>query len=304
MVEKFDLDAITAWDPPRAGYVPGVADKLKPGDVFTDEWGVKRMSSGEMYPYPLEEEVCIRDESDLKSYVPPDPMAEMRYEVLRQYIRRFRGERMVTYAIIDMFEISKNLMGLQEFLIAFSQRPKLIKALFDMTTDWVIQVANKAIDVGAEMIIDVSDVAYKEGTWVRPDLMKELFVPCLKRVVDAVKKRRAYVFYHSHGNIWTLLDDLIGTGTDVIHPMAAEDRMDISIVKNIFGHKAAVAGNISTDVLTRKSREEVMELVKETMRRTSGGGGHILMASSSIYSGVNPDNYRAMVEAVHAYGKY
>jgi uroporphyrinogen-III decarboxylase len=80
--------------------------------------------------------------------------------------------------------------------------------------------------------------------------------------------------------------------------------MDIRIVKRIFGSKVVVAGNIATAVLTSGSREEVIQLVRNTIADTSAGGGHILMASSSLYSGTNPDNYRAMVETVREYGKY
>jgi uroporphyrinogen decarboxylase len=304
VVENLDLDGITAWEPSSGGYVPGLADKLKPGDIFVDEWGIKRKSSGEMAAYPLKEDVAIGTESDLKNYTPPDPYSEHRYEVLRKYIKRFGREKFISYDIPDMFDISKYLMGEDDFLVAFMQRPQLIKALFEMTTDWVIQVAQKAIDIGADMIIDSSDVAYKNGPWVRPERMVEYFIPCLQRVAEAVKKRRAYIFYHSHGNIWKLLDALIGTGIDVIHPMAYEDGMDISVVKQVFGRKVVVAGNISTGFMTRRSPDETVALVKETISKTSVGGGHILMASSSIYSGVNPDNYRAMVETAHTYGRY
>jgi uroporphyrinogen-III decarboxylase len=304
VVEALDLDGLTAWEPSSGGYVPGVSDKLKHGDIFVDEWGIKRQSSGEMAGYPLKEDVPIRAESDLQNYIPPDPGLEHRYELLRSYVARFSGKKLVSYFIPDMFDISKYLMGEDEFLIAFSQRPQLVKSLLEMTTDWVIQVAQKAADIGADMIIDGADIAYKNGLWVRPELMEAYFIPCLKRVAEAVKKRRAYVFYHSHGNLWKLLGSLATTGIDVIHPLAYEDGMDIGIVKNVFGKKVAVAGNISTDFMTRGSREEVIALVKETIAKASMGGGHIMMASSSIYSGVNPENYRAMVETVHTFGRY
>jgi uroporphyrinogen decarboxylase len=304
VVELLDLDGIAAWEPSSGGYLPGFSDKLKPGDVFVDEWGIKRKSSGEMAAYPLKGDVPIRSESDLRTYTPPDPHKEHRFDLLRDYIERFHGEKLVAYFIPDMFDISKYLMGEDEFLIAFMERLQMVKALFEMATDWVIQVAQKAIDIGADMIIDGADIGYKDGLWVPPELMEAVFIPCLKRVVDAVKKRRAYIFYHSHGNVWRLLDSLIGTGIDVIHPMAYEDGMDIGIVKNIFGKSVVVAGNISTGFLTRGSREGVINLVKETISKTSVGGGHILMASSSIYSGVTPENYRAMVETVHTCGRY
>jgi uroporphyrinogen decarboxylase len=304
LVEFFDLDCITAWETSTGGFVPGRANVLSAGEVFKDEWGVLRKASGEMSAYPNEEGAPIRDESDLKSYRLPDPDMEMRYEMLRQYVKRFRGEKLVSYAIFGTWEMSTYLMGLTEFLISFVQRPQLIKQIFELITDWVIKVANNAIDIGADMIIFVSDIGHKKGLWVRPELMEEFYIPCIKRVVDAVKKRRAYLFHHSHGNIWSLLDALVDTGIDVIHPLAVQDMMDIEIVKRIFGRRIVVAGNVSTDLLTRGSEDEIQCVVKEMIANTSSGGGHIAMASSSVYSGVKPSNYKTMIETIRKFGCY
>ena len=126
-------------------------------------------------------------------------------------------------------------------------------------------------------------------------------MPCLKRIADAVKQRRAYIFNHTHGNIWSLLDMLVDTGIDVIHPLAPEGTMNIGIVKRIFGSKIVVAGNISTDLLSRGSRAEVERVTRETIDQTGAGGGYILMASSSIHSAVRAENYVAMVETCQTY---
>jgi uroporphyrinogen decarboxylase len=304
VAESLGLDCVTAFEPSPGGYVSGMADRLKSGETFVDEWGVKRMATGEMSGYPMEEDVPIRDETDLRNFTPPDPKDPRRYETLRQYVKRFRGEKFVSYSIRDTFGVSETMMGLNEYLIAFKERPRLIRDLYEMTTDWVIEVAREAVDAGADMIIIQSDLAYKDGPFVRPDLLEEFLAPCLNRIVEAVKKRRAYIFKHTHGNVWKILEMLVNTGLDALHPFAAEDGMDIATVKNLFGRRITVAGNIGTDVLTRGSREEVVQLTRETLARTSADGGYILMASSSIYSGVVPENYRAMVETVHRFGRY
>ena len=303
VVEALDLDAITAWEPSGGGYAKGLPDR-KAGDVFKDEWGIKKEWSSEMSAYPLEDEVVIESESDLKNYSPPDPLAEHRFAILREYIERFKGDKLVSFNIGDMYGITSQLMGFTNFLIACTERVGLVKAVFEMATEWVIEVARKAVDLGADMIIDNADVAFKNGPFIDPKLMKEIHVPCLKRVVDAVKSRRAYIFNHTHGNIWLLLEMLIGTGIDVIHPLAPEGTMDISTVKKIFGSRVAVTGNISTDLLSRGSTEEVASVTRETVENTKAGSGFILMASSSIHSAVKPENYRTMVETCRACGRY
>jgi hypothetical protein len=303
VVEKLDLDGITAWEPSMGGYAKQLK-KRKPGEIFLDEWGVKREWTHEMSAYPLEEDAPIRQESDLAGYRPPDPFAEDRFVELREYIRRFKGEKLVSFSVPDMFEITKCLMGIEEFLIACVQRTEFVKKAFDMATQWTIQVARKAVDLGADMIISGADVAYKTGPWIRPELMEEIHMPCLRRIVDAVKKRRAYVFNHTHGNIWSLLYMLVGTGVDVIHPFDPEGMMDIGIAKKVFGSKVVVAGNVSTDLLSRGTEEEVEKVTRETIDSAAGASGFILMASSSIHSAVKAQNYRRMVETCQSYGKY
>jgi uroporphyrinogen decarboxylase len=304
VVELLDLDAAAAFEPSCGGYVPGLLDDMKDGETFRDEWGVKRQFCGEMLAYPMEEDVPITNEADLKNYTPPDPNADSRFDRLREHARRFRGEKLNVYAILGIWELSKYLMGIQEFLLAFRRRPDMIKGVFELITDWIVEVSKNAIDSGADMVMIADDLGHKTGLFAPPELLNEFYIPCLKRVVEAVRKRRAYTFFHSHGNIWKIVDRVIATGIDVLHPMAYEDQMDIRIVKKIFGDRVVVAGNIATGALIDQSRDEVVRLVQDTINDTSAGGGHIMMASSSIYSGINPDNYRAMIETVHEYGKY
>lgn len=303
VVDTLDFDAITAWEPSTGGYVDEMQGR-RPGEQYVDEWGVHRQVTEEMSAYPLENDVVIRSQSDLQNLSIPDPKSEHRFEALIRYVDRFRGRRLISYAILDMFEISKCLMGFQNFLLAFYEEPALVKSLLDTTTAWVVQVAQKAADIGADMIIDLSDIAWTNGTLVSREIVQEFFVLCLSRVVDAVKKRRAYVFYHTHGNIWRVLDLIVNTGIDVLHPLDPDAGMDIGIVKQIYGSKIIVAGNISTHLLSTKSRKEIEKVTKETIEKTYGGGGYILMSSSSVLSSVNPINYRAMIETARALGKY
>jgi uroporphyrinogen decarboxylase len=76
-------------------------------------------------------------------------------------------------------------------------------------------------------------------------------------------------------------------------------------MKEKYGHRIALAGNIDcTELLTRGTKADVVEAVKETIAKAGVGGGYILASSNSIHPGVNPDNYKAMVEAAREYGQY
>lgn len=303
VVEQLELDAITTWEPSGGGYDKSVKPR-KPGEIFVDEWSVTREANTEMLPFPLEEEAPVKTLSDLKNLTIPDPYSEHRFTVLREYIDRFKGEKLINYTLFDMFETAKNLMGLQHFLISSCEDIELVKAVYNVVTDWIIEVSKKAVDIGADMIIIAGDIAYKSGTFITPKVISEVHVPCLKRAAEAIKNRRAYVFNHTHGNVYEVLTQLISTGIDVLHPFDPEAGMDVSVAHTIFKDDIVVAGNLSTDLLSRGTKEEIIKATKQLIDKTSGGGSYILMAASSIHSAVNPENYRAMVETVKSYGRY
>jgi uroporphyrinogen decarboxylase len=81
--------------------------------------------------------------------------------------------------------------------------------------------------------------------------------------------------------------------------------MDIGEVKERYGHRIAVVGNVDCSILLPLGTEaEVIEAVKETIAKASVGGGHILSSSNSIHPAVKPENYGAMVTAAREHGKY
>ena len=40
------------------------------------------------------------------------------------------------------------------------------------------------------------------------------------------------------------------------------------------------------------------------LAEAGAGGGYVCSSSNSIHSGVRPELYRAMVDAIHTYGRY
>jgi uroporphyrinogen decarboxylase len=81
--------------------------------------------------------------------------------------------------------------------------------------------------------------------------------------------------------------------------------MDIGKVKQRYGNRVCLIGNIDcSHILSEASEKEVEAAVRECILKASPGGGHIISSSNSIHSSVKPQNYRAMIEATRKYGKY
>ena len=110
---------------------------------------------------------------------------------------------------------------------------------------------------------------------------------------------------HTDGNLWPILDDLVGTGLDGLDPLEPLAHMDIGEVKRAVGDRITLVGNVDcAELLPRGTEEEVVEAVKETIAKASPGGGHILASSNSLHPAVKPGNYRAMVQTARTFGQY
>jgi uroporphyrinogen decarboxylase len=110
---------------------------------------------------------------------------------------------------------------------------------------------------------------------------------------------------HTDGCLWPILDDIVGAGIDALDPLEPIAGMDIGRVKALYGDRIAVVGNVDCgELLCRGTTDEVVAAVKETIAKASPGGGHVLASSNSIHPAVNPQNYRAMVEAAREFGRY
>jgi uroporphyrinogen-III decarboxylase len=81
------------------------------------------------------------------------------------------------------------------------------------------------------------------------------------------------------------------------------DRTDMFRAKKILGNNACLSGNVPASLLITGTPQEVKEYCRKLIEVCGVGGGFILTGGASIEKG-NPNNLRAMTEAVMEYGVY
>jgi uroporphyrinogen decarboxylase len=130
-------------------------------------------------------------------------------------------------------------------------------------------------------------------------------IPILKMLVDEAKRLGVYLIKHSDGNVSPILDMILDTGIHGIHPIDPLAGMDLGAVKEKYGHRVCLLGNVDCAyTLTWGTTAEVREEVKRCIRQAARGGGYICMSSNTIHSAVKPENYVEMVSAIREYGRY
>ncbi len=270
--------------------------------TLVDEWGVTfGLTAEDKAPI----EGPIKNLDDARHYIPPDPNAPHRLGGLPEYVRRFKGEKAVVWCQRAEWMWAACLRRLDNLLVDFLDNPALAREVIEISTEFAVVLARRAVRAGADVVMIGDDYAYRSGPMMSPKVYKEFLLDGLKRVVQAVKEEGAFCVKHSDGNLWPILDMILSTGVDAINPLEPVAGMDIGEVKRKYGQQVCLIGNIDCgELLSRGSIDDVVRTVKDTIRVAAPGGGYIMMSSNTIHSSVKPENYRAMVEATHRFGQY
>jgi len=298
-VDFMDLDAIVITDVANERFE--VLDETK--RILRDKWGVIKRSTGELDAFPIE--APIKSEKDLDNYIPPDPDLPWRYDELRAAVKRFKGQRAVVAFLIDVFYAVDEMRGMADHYMDVIRNPDLIEQLNQIVLDYNLRYIRNCIEVGADIVWIGGDYATNFGPVLSPKLMERFAIGPLKAQIDLCKRRGIRTIKHTDGNIESIFDMLIKTGLDGIHPIDPVAGMDIGKAKAEYGDRVCLVGNIDcAQLLSWGTEEEVRQAVKECIAKAGVGGGLICASSNTIHSGVNPENYLAMVSAIRKYGTY
>ena len=274
-----------------------------PDGTFIDEWGVTYKHGPEVLAHPLRGPIMTLE--DAKAYTPPDPDAPYRLGKLRDLVQRYKGKRAICFHHRAAFMWSAYLMGIENILMNFLIDPELVEIILDKVIDANMTVVHNAIHAGAEIIILGDDYAHNHAPLMSPTVFEHFILPRLKKMIDMIHEEGAFCIKHSDGYLYPLLDMIVSAGPDAINPIEPVAGMELRKVKEHVGKRACIAGNIDcAHLLPHGSVEEVRETVRQAIDDAGEGGGYIVTSSNSIHSSCNPENFVAMVRAVHEFGMY
>lgn len=191
-------------------------------------------------------------------------------------------------------------MGFERFAFALHDDPQFVEEILKIYTDWMSAVMSKISEIGFDFIWAADDIAYKTGPIFSPRIYRELVLPHLRNVVKSIGLPW---IYHSDGNLLPIMEEWLSLGMDGIHPIEPES-MDIERVKQLYGSRVCIIGNIGISVLTLGTQQEVEKLVRARIKSFARSGGYMISSSNSLTAYCKPANVVAMSRAVQKYGQY
>lgn len=147
------------------------------------------------------------------------------------------------------------------------------------------------------VVLTYDDIAYKTSTLFSPTWLRRHWLPKLKELVDAWHTRDTLCIFHSDGNLWPVLDDLVATGIDGLNPLEVLAGMSVKAVRQRYPHLVLTGGIDVSQLLSLGTPEEVRQACRQAI--ADAGGGYFLGSTTELHWDVKLDNAKAMFESAN-----
>lgn len=198
-----------------------------------------------------------------------------------------------------MYERAWQVRGYEEFLMDLLTQRDWAELLLDRFCDNNLRVAVAAAKAGYDCIATGDDVANQNTMMFQPDLWREVMKPRWARVIAAAReiKPDIHVWYHSDGNLWDILDDLVEIGVTILNPVQPEC-MDPVAIRDRFGKRLAFDGCVGTQTtFPFGSPDDMRRRVRELADCLDAGKGGLMLSPTHVLEPeVPPENVKAFFE--------
>jgi len=148
----------------------------------------------------------------------------------------------------------------------------------------------------------------EQSLLMSPAMYRRILKPIHAEYIAYIRERTtAKVFFHTDGDVFDLLDDLVEIGVDIVNPIqtSAGRMSDLTGLKARYGDRVSFCGAIDTKrVLPTGTPSDVRAEVGRVIRELGPGGGYLVAAVHTIMEDVPAENILAMVDAAQELGRY
>ncbi len=245
-----------------------------------DEWG--RVWKDGMYISGV-----IDQPEDLQTYSKPGSYANVFFDEnqIEKIKTQYPDHLLMFGSHLGPFMGAFMAMGFERFFLRLMDDPSQIHELLEDRTEWAIAMFQRAVELGAELLILGEDAAYKKSPMISSRMWREFVFPYHRKIVESIN---CPILFHSDGNIIPVLPQVIDAGFIGYHSLEPAAGIDLANVKKEFGKDLILVGNVDVAILAGDDLDAVRAEVDRCIQQGAPGGGYMLSTCNSIFDGLNP----------------
>jgi uroporphyrinogen decarboxylase len=194
---------------------------------------------------------------------------------------------------------------MMEFVQRIADEPEKLKKEAE---DMVNQALQNAEIIKKKTYLDgfalCSDYCFNSGPFLSPSMFSEFVTPYLSKLIKGYRDMGFYTIKHTDGNIMPIIDQLVQANPHALHSLDPQAGVDIKFVKEKYGEKVCLIGNVNCGLLQTGTDKQVIESCLYALKNGMPGYGYIFSTSNCIYTGMPLERYLLMLNVWKEYGKY
>lgn len=292
--EKSLVAAIKRLDFDFYGCLPHIPQKElmevdnKGRQVLKDHWGrvFWRSHQGreQLVEYP------IQSLDDIKRYSFP------RVDAVTYHHQQLLAEQdLYLFGVVDgVFQSVARLMDLLDFLALLKEQPETLTPLFQQAAAFNSLLVSELSNVGVDAILVADDVAHYGGLFCPAEGFLKWVAPWEEQIFSAAAAYSKPAFFHSDGNISSLLGWLAGSVTG-IHSLDKCPGMDLKEIVSEYARQLVLMGGVAMEWLYQEDVSQVENAVSLIQSMITPETRYVLSSTSGFLTeDLNPRALEAM----------
>jgi uroporphyrinogen decarboxylase len=289
--------------PPKDYKFPDFSDYFQemqpPENSFINHLGVLEIP-GSLYHFtryisPLRDAVSF---SDLEAFPYPEVTGFSSGHFKEETDKAHSLGKVVGCWIGHMYEDSWQIRGYEHFLMDMVSRPEWCEYILDRVKTRNLEITRAAAEAGVDWIKTGDDVANQKTLMFSPELWRKFMKPRWAEVFALARsiKPDIQIWYHSDGNIESIIPELIEIGVTILNPVQPEC-LDLRRIKRRYGSHLVLDGTIGTQTtMPFGNPDDVSGTVRKRVSELGYDGALILSPTHVLEPDVPLENIRSFIE--------
>ncbi len=264
--------------------------------MMRDIYGVTRALGHGIYPDMVEP--AIKDIKEAAAYQFPDPHDPRLYNIFRKYRKLYPHTSIAAEVWGPQDFTGTSLFGMERFMFYLVDYPEEMKKFMRRWTDFHIEVLQKSVKAGADVVFIEDDYGYDNRPLISMKMWQEFTLPELKRLIDAAHEAGALAALHSCGFQMPFLPYYVEAGLDMLHAFQPKAGNDFAKAYAEYGDKLTFITGIDIQRGESMSPEELKDEIVANYKIAGMKGGHVLGTTHEIQYTMPDENVKTIFNTV------
>jgi len=218
-----------------------------------------------------------------------------------QVAGKLDGTMMIAPETVPGLYTATNRYGFDWFVYLYNDFPELALQYYDALVDHELFRIDSFAPTHLSKVALISEaLAFNTGLLWSPGFIRTVVYPRVKKCIERWKSYGYYVIFHSDGNKWSLIQDLVDMGADSINPCESLATMEVKRFRAAYPDTVIGSMVDCQNLLAFGTPEEIRQATRAAIE-DSGGARTLIGSTSEIHPDIPVENALAMYDVARSY---